>query len=116
MRRNNDFTQPYRTRKTVEQQRYLIWLYDSNPSGRFSREVRQRAREATGLTWLQIYKWMFDRRQRKKIDAEYLLINYNLPIFVVERRNKVISKKMRIFKASCNAKERPESHRTLQWH
>jgi hypothetical protein len=44
---------------------------------------------------------MFDRRESKKRDAEYLLTNYNLPIYRIERRGKDITKnvttKRRIF-------------------
>ena len=62
--------------------------------------ARRRAEQLTGLSWLQIYKWMFDRKQRMKEAELERLLDYKLPIFrVLTRDGKDITPKMRpIFK------------------
>ena len=57
--------------------------------------VRRRAEQLTGLTWLQIYKWMFDRKQRLKEAELERLLDYKLPIFRLTKNGKDITPKMR---------------------
>jgi len=96
-RRNFECTFLNRVRKSDEQTRYLIGLFDQT-NGRVPKEVRRRAEEQTGLTWIQIYKWIFDRKTRKKEFTVNRLLEYPVPIFRVTRNGKDITGKRPIFK------------------
>lgn len=50
----------YRQRKTDDQVKILTDLYQKH-NGKLSRKVRKEAMTKTGLAWIQIYKWFFDR-------------------------------------------------------
>ena len=50
----------YRQRKSDEQVKILTDLYQKH-KGKLNRKVRKEAMAQTGLAWIQIYKWFFDR-------------------------------------------------------
>lgn len=103
-RRNNESTFMNRVRKTEEQTRYLIAMFDST-KGRIPKSLRDRAERATGLSWIQIYKWIFDRRQREKDFNVYRLLNYPVPIFrVTNRHGKDITVRRPVFKVERPAR------------
>lgn len=54
----------YRQRKSDEQVKILSELYAKH-NGKLSRKVRKEAMAKTGLAWIQIYKWFFDRQLKK---------------------------------------------------
>jgi len=97
-RRNNESTLNNRIRKTIEQQRFLINMFDAT-NGRIPKDIRAIAERETGLQWIQIYKWMFDRRQRKKQFNVYRLLEYPVPIFrVINKYGKDVTERRPIFK------------------
>lgn len=53
-----------RVRKTDEQVKILADLFEQH-HGRVTRELRKKAERKTGLLWIQIYKWVFDKKARK---------------------------------------------------
>jgi hypothetical protein len=98
MTRNNESTYMNRVRKSAEQTRFLIGLFDKT-NGRVPKEIRRKAELATGLTWIQIYKWIFDRKSRQKEFDVYRLLDYPVPIFrVTNKYGKDITGKRPIFK------------------
>lgn len=54
----------YRQRKTDDQVKILTDLYQKH-NGKLNRKVRKEAMAQTGLAWIQIYKWFFDRQLKK---------------------------------------------------
>ena len=50
-----------RLRKNNNQVSYLTRLYVET-GGKVDRKLRKRAIKATGLSWIQIYKWLFDKK------------------------------------------------------
>jgi len=54
----------YRQRKSDEQVQILSKLYAEH-NGKLNRKVRKEAIAQTGLAWIQIYKWFFDRQLKK---------------------------------------------------
>ena len=54
----------YRQRKTDDQVKILTDLYQKH-NGKLNRKVRKEAMSQTGLAWIQIYKWFFDRQLKK---------------------------------------------------
>ena len=54
----------YRQRKSDDQVKILSELYHKH-NGKLSRKVRKEAMAKTGLAWIQIYKWFFDRQLKK---------------------------------------------------
>ena len=54
----------YRQRKTDDQVKILTELYQKH-NGKLNRKVRKEAMSQTGLAWIQIYKWFFDRQLKK---------------------------------------------------
>lgn len=87
-----------RVRKSAEQTRYLIGLFDKT-NGRVPLEIRRKAELVTGLKWIQIYKWIFDRKARQKEFDVYRLLDYPVPIFrVTNKYGKDITGKRPIFK------------------
>ena len=54
----------YRQRKSDEQVKILADLYQKH-NGKLNRKVRKEAMAKTGLAWIQIYKWFFDRQLKK---------------------------------------------------
>ena len=55
----------YRQRKTDDQVKILADLYRKH-KGRLDLNARKEAMAKTGLAWIQIYKWFFDREHRRK--------------------------------------------------
>lgn len=53
-----------RLRKSGNQVSYLMRLYQDSQAqgGKVDRKQRKRAIKATGLSWIQIYKWLFDKK------------------------------------------------------
>ena len=53
-----------RLRKSGDQVSYLMRLYQQSQAhgGKVDRKQRKHAIKATGLTWIQIYKWLFDKK------------------------------------------------------
>lgn len=73
--------------------------------GRVPKDLRKQAEQATGLTWLQIYKWIFDRKQRKKEYSVYRLLNYPVPIFrVTDKHGRDLTEKRPIFTVERHAR------------
>ena len=52
-----------RLKKNVDQVTYLNTMFRMT-GGKLDRKQRKRAMKATGLSWLQIYKWIFDKKAR----------------------------------------------------
>jgi hypothetical protein len=71
-----------RTRKSKNQLQYLVKLLKKT-KGKVNKELQQRAEKETGLKWLQIYKWMFDRTKRASDEAVYKALGIHPPIFRV---------------------------------
>jgi len=77
--------QENRVRKSHEQVAYLRRLY-AETGGKFDRNQRKRAMRATGLSWIQIYKWLFDRQMKDA--ANYAFVSsHPAQIFKVVGRN-----------------------------
>ena len=97
-KQNNELTFLNRVRKSDEQVRFLINLFDAT-GGRVPKEIRQRAERETGLQWIQIYKWIFDRKQRRMQHDVFRLLEYPVPIFrVTNKYGKDITSHRPIFK------------------
>lgn len=97
-KQNNELTFLNRVRKSDEQVRFLINLFDAT-GGRVPKEIRQRAERETGLQWIQIYKWIFDRKQRRMQHDVFRLLEYPVPIFrVTNKYGKDITTHRPIFK------------------
>lgn len=52
-----------RVRKTDEQVNILMKLFELH-NGKVTRKLRKEAEKRTGLAWIQIYKWIFDKKAR----------------------------------------------------
>ena len=52
---------PDRLRKSRDQVTYLTRLYQMT-GGKLDRRQRKQATKLTGLSWIQIYKWLFDKQ------------------------------------------------------
>jgi len=115
-KQNNELTFLNRVRKSDEQVRFLINLFDAT-GGRVPKEIRQRAERETGLQWIQIYKWIFDRKQRRMQHDVLRLLEYPVPIFRVTNKygkditvNKPIFKIERVNTASKRASGKPTAY------
>ena len=64
-RKTTVFKNDHRQRKTDDQVKILDILYKKH-KGRLGLKARQEAMAKTGLAWIQIYKWFFDKEHRRK--------------------------------------------------
>ena len=90
--------QPNRRKKDEDQIRYLQRLFIKT-GGVCDRRYRKEAMKATGLTWLQIYKWFFDKQSRinaaKRECTCYTQSTAN--IFLVTRNGEEVGKMLDVF-------------------
>jgi hypothetical protein len=64
--------------KEVWQLNELTRLFKDH-KGDFTEDQKEEAIEATGLTWRQIYKWVFDRYLQNKDDTLFKSSELNSP-------------------------------------
>ena len=89
---------PDRLRKSTKQVDYLRSLY-SQTGGKLDRKQRKRAMKATGLSWIQIYKWLFDKQMKETEKRSLTQNTIPMPIFrVIGRDGKELGKPVQIFK------------------
>ena len=87
-----------RVRKTDEQVNILMKLFELH-NGKVTRKLRKEAEKRTGLAWIQIYKWIFDKKARQNQVIVDRLYNYPVPIFrVIGKDGRDLSKPRPIFK------------------
>lgn len=72
----------YRQRKSDDQVKILATLYQKH-NGKLNRKVRKEAMGKTGLAWIQIYKWFFDRQLKKSAIEKACCTQYPGQIFRV---------------------------------
>ena len=72
----------YRQRKSDDQVKILADLYQKH-NGKLNRKVRKEAMAKTGLAWIQIYKWFFDRQLKKSAMEKACFTQYPGQIFRV---------------------------------
>lgn len=94
-----------RVRKTEEQVRILTDLFERH-DGKVTRKLRKEAERKTGLAWIQIYKWVFDKKARKSQVDNVRLFNYPIPIFrVINKYGRDLTKPRPIFKLERVARQ-----------
>ena len=87
-----------RIRKSEDQVRYLQRLYWKT-KGKCDRKYRKEAMAATGLSWLQIYKWFFDKNlriQQAKNECP-CYTQYSTQIFTITRHGREVGGPVPIF-------------------
>ena len=87
----------YRQRKSDDQVKILADLYQKH-NGKLNRKVRKEAMAKTGLAWIQIYKWFFDRQLKKNAMEKACCTQYPGQIFrVIGKDGQEIGKPQPIF-------------------
>ena len=87
-----DFTKG-RSRKTPKQVRQLEELF-ARTKGQVKKCDKSRLCREIGLNWIQIYKWIFDRQQKRAaIEQERIDMFGSRDIFLVTRKGRVIQPK-----------------------
>ena len=87
----------YRQRKSDDQVKILTDLYQKH-KGKLNRKVRKEAMAQTGLAWIQIYKWFFDRQLKKSAIEKACCTQYPGQIFrVIGKDGREIGKPSPIF-------------------
>jgi len=90
-------TSSYRQRKSDDQVKILAGLYQKH-NGKLNRKVRKEAMAKTGLLWIQIYKWFFDRQLKKNAMEKACCTQYPAQIFrVIGKDGQEIGKPQPIF-------------------
>lgn len=89
---------PDRIRKSNYQVEYLKRLYAKHGI-KVDRKVRNRAIKETSLSWIQIYKWLFDKHMKETAKLSMSYNQYPLQIFrVIGPNGQEIGKPTPIFK------------------
>jgi hypothetical protein len=82
----------------------ILTPYLNEDINNVSKAKRHELMQKTGLSWLQIYKWTFDRKKRKASDHVYSRSFDSQVFIVINKHGKDISRSLPVFttERACN--------------
>ena len=82
----------FRLRKSEKQVKILTELLKEY-NGEINVEFRKKAQQKTGLQWIKIYKWVFDKKARDRMSKTFTPLNDEIPIFrIINKHGRDITK------------------------